>query len=554
MKKQLPLRPNLEQLKNQAKAILRGQRVANPHILRQIQEHHLRWRKSTETEIANARFTLADAQLVIANQYGFETWAKLKRHVQLERATEPTEASVNRVREAAGRGDLALLGALLDADPGLINEPGGPGVRTALHQAVFGNQEAAVRLLLDRGADPNIRCEGDNATPLHFAAEKQHFPIIRLLIEHGADPIGEGDYHELGVIGWATAWEYLQADRELVEYLLAQGARHNIFSAVAMGAVEVIKDLVKQSRSELERRMDLANKRRMPLHLAVVKRQTDALQALLDLGANTESLDEAGFTPLDEAALRGETAIVQVLLDRGAKVRLPAAIALERNGDVERLLRRNPDSLKPGNRWGNLIVRASEVASGPVIEAVIRAGASVDVRDDPKTSVDSTWGYTPLHAAAFRGNMSAVEVLLKRGASVTVRDEKYHGSPAGWANHAGHTGVRDLILQGPVDIMEAVENGLVERVAAILEEDADALNRPFSSYPLFPLYADGWYTPLVFAVVCGQETTARVLLERGADINVQSPDGRSLQQIAKERGSESIRALLKRYEMGARET
>jgi ankyrin repeat protein len=159
--------------------------------------------------------------------------------------------------------------------------------------------------------------------------------------------------------------------------------------------------------------------------------------------------------------------------------------------------------------------------------------------------VDSTWGYTPLHAVASRGNISAAAVLLKHGASVTVREEKYHGTPAGWANYGGHTGVRDLILQGPVDIMEAVENGLVERIAAILEEDADALNRPFSEYPLFPLYAHGWYTPLVFAVVCGQEKTARVLLERGADINVQSPDGRSLQQIAREQGSESIGALLK---------
>ena len=546
MKKSLPSRPNLEQLKNQAKTILRGQRAANPQILREIQEHHPRWRKSPAAEIGNARFTLTDAQLVIANQYGFETWAKLKSHLQLRQPTEPTEASVNRVREAAGRGDLALLNKLLDADPGLINEPGGPGVRTALHQAVFGNQEAAVRLLLERGADPNIRCEGDNATPLHFAAEKQHFPIIRLLIEHGADPIAEGDYHELGVIGWATAWEYVDANRELVEYLLAHGARHNIFSAVATGAVEVIKDLVRRSLPELERRMDLVNKRRMPLHLAVVKKQMEGLQVLLDLGANTESLDEAGFTPLDEAALRGETAMAQVLLDRGAKVRLPAAIAMERNGDIQRLLRRSPESLKPGNRWGNLIVRASELASGPVIEALIRAGASVNIRDDPKTSVDSTWGYTPLHAAAFRGNMSAAAALLKHGASVTARDEKYHGTPAGWANYAGHVEVRDLILQGPVDIMEAVENGLVERILAILEEDADALNRPFHEYPLFPLYAEGWYTPLAFAVVRGQEKAARLLLDRGADIKVRAPDGRSLHQIAQEQGAENIGALLKR--------
>ena len=545
MKKQLPSRPNLEQLKNQAKTILRGHRAANPDTLKQIQEHHPRWRKSSEAAIRTARFTLSEAQLVVANEYGFETWAKLKAHVQHHESPLMSQASVNALREAAGRGDIALVNKLLDAQPSLINEPGGPGVRTSLHQAVFGRQEATVSLLLERGADPNIRCEGDNATPLHFAAEKQLLPIIRLLIEHGADPVGEGDYHELGVIGWATAWDYVHADREIVDYLLAHGAHHNIFSAVAMGEVEIIRQLIARSPADLERRMDLANKRRMPLHLAVVKKQPASLAALLDLGANTESLDEAGFTALDEAALRGETAMAQTLLDRGAKVRLPAAIALERTRDVDKLLRRDPEILKPGNRWGNLIVRASELAPGLVIEALIRAGASVDVRDDPKTAVDSTSGYTPLHAAAFHGNISAASVLLKHGADVRVREEKYHGTPAGWADYAGHTEVRDLILRGPVDIMEAVENRLTERILAILAQDAEALHRPFSAYPLYPLYAEGWYTPLAFAVIRGSTEIVRLLLDHGADAAIHSPDGRRLYEIAQEKGLEQIAALLK---------
>src|SRR5262249_51165083 len=151
----------------------------------------------------------------------------------------------------------------------------------------------------------------------------------------------------------------------------------------------------------------------------------------------------------------------QTLLDRGAKVRLPAAIALDRTRDINNLLRNDPECLKPGNRWGNLIVRASEQASGTVVERLIRAGASVDVRDNAMTAVDRTSGYTPLHAAAFRGNMDAVRVLLRHGANVRAREETYHGTPAGWANYAGHTQVRDLILQGPVDIKEAVEFGLI---------------------------------------------------------------------------------------------
>lgn len=545
MKKQLPSRPNLEQLKKQAKLVLKGHQAANPEMLRRIQEHHPRWRKSSEAGIQHVKFTLSDAQLVIASEYGFETWAKLKTHIRLHAAPPASETDMNSLRDAAGRGDLNQLKAMLDAHPELVNEPGGPGVRTALHHAVFGKQDAAVKLLLERGADPNFRCEGDNATPLHFAAEKQLFSIIRMLIEHGSDPIGDGDYHELGVMGWATAWDYLRnPSREIVDYLLAHGGRHNISSAVAMGEVETMRKLAAQSPADLERRMDLTNRRRMPLHLAVVKKQPGPLLALLELGANVESLDEAGFTALDEAALRGETAMVQILLGHGAKVRLPAAIALGRTRDVERLLLRDPQILKPGNRWGNLIVRASEQSGGDVIEALIRAGASVDVRDDPKTAVDSTSGYTPLHAAAFQGNMSAVAVLLRHGANVCVREEKYHGTPAGWADYAGHKEVRDLILRGPVDMIEAIQYGLKQRILAILAQDPDALDRPFSAYTLYGFDAKGWYTPLAFAVVKGAADTVRLLLEQGADAGLRSPEGHTLQEIAAQHGHPEVAALL----------
>jgi ankyrin repeat protein len=544
MPKQLPARPNLEQLKKQAKLILKGHKEADPQTLKRIQEHHPRWRKSSEAALQKARFTLADAQLVLANEYGFATWAKLKAHVLLHE-TAPSSEGVKALRDAAGRGDLQQLKALLDAHSELINETGGAGVRTALHEAVGGRHEAAVKLLLERGADPNIRCEGDNAMPLHFACEKQDFPIIRLLIEHGADPIGENDYHELGVIGWACAWDSIPANKQIVDYLLAHGARHNMYSAVAMGEVKIIRELAFKSPADLERRMELASRRRMPLHLAVVKRQEESLATLLDLGVNMESLDEAGLTALDQAAFSGETALAQILLDRGSKVRLPAAIALERTADIEKLLRRDPDALKPGNRWGTLIVHAAERSPGRVIDALIRAGADVNVYDDKKTAIDSAGRFTPLHAAAWYGNMSAATALLKHGANVAVREDKWHGTPAGWAAYAGHNEVRDLILKGPVDMMEALDFGLTARIAAILEEDPDALNRPYSAYPLYPLYTEGWYTPLAYAAIRGDIETIRLLLDRGADETLRSPDGRSLLEVAKEKGYAEVAAVLK---------
>lgn len=544
MSRQLPPRPNLEQLRKQAKTLLKRQQAADPEVLARIRESHSRWRNLSHEQISASPFTLVDAQLVIAAEYGFASWFRLQSHVKMLEAAGTAAEAVASLRDAAGKGDIPRLSALLDAHPDLIDERGGEGVRTALHQAVFGNSEAAVKLLLERGASPNVRCEGDNAYPLHFAVEKNRVPIVHLLVEHGADTVGEGDYHELGVIGWATAWPYIHPDPKTVAYLLAHGARHNIFSAVSMGDIATVRDLIARQPADLERRMNGERMRPMPLHLAVIKRQPAVVRTLLELGANTESVDEAGFTPLDHAAMLGSSEMVSILMDAGARLRLPAAAALGRDADVARLLSQDPDALQPGCRWGNLIIRASEHGSAAMVETLLRNGALVNIRDNPKTSVDNTAGYTPLHAAAWNGNLSVIPVLLNHGADVCAREEKYHGTPAGWADYAGHKEARDLILRGPIDIIEAIQYDLIERVKAVLEEDPAALHRPFRDYGQFPWDAEAWHTPLAYAVVRGREDIVRLLIDRGADATLRSPEGRTLSQIAEKAGHREIGRIL----------
>ncbi len=82
MSKSFPARPSLEQLKKQAKELLKFHKSGDPDGIRRIQENHPDWNKRPPEELRAARFTLADAQLVIAREYGCASWPKLKTQVK----------------------------------------------------------------------------------------------------------------------------------------------------------------------------------------------------------------------------------------------------------------------------------------------------------------------------------------------------------------------------------------------------------------------------------------------------------------------------------------
>jgi hypothetical protein len=83
-----------------------------------------------------------------------------------------------------------------------------------------------VRTLLARGADPNVRDEGDNAYPIHFAAERGELAIVELLVEHGADPMGAGTDHLLDAVGWTVCFDYA-THVDVARYLLAAAAERD---------------------------------------------------------------------------------------------------------------------------------------------------------------------------------------------------------------------------------------------------------------------------------------------------------------------------------------
>jgi ankyrin repeat protein len=292
----LPDRASLEYLKKLAKERLRDLRRTDPHA------------------------RLAAAQLAVARDHGFPSWRDLKAEVDRRRSP-----AVEAFFAACAAGDIAALRDLTTRDPALVREH--RDGTTGLHLAA--RHPDAVRLLLDRGADPNARDVGDNALPLHFAAGGAPLESVRALLDAGSDVHGVGDVHRLDVIGWATV--FAEARRDVVHLLLERGARHHVFSAIALGDLDVLQSVIEDDPNAIRRRLSRFEQEQTAVHYVIAPadglvgglfRTGDhyrTLELLIELGADLEARDAKGRTPLAVAMLRGDREAMRLLHAAGAK-------------------------------------------------------------------------------------------------------------------------------------------------------------------------------------------------------------------------------------------
>jgi ankyrin repeat protein len=293
------------------------------------------------------------------------------------------------------------------ADPHAFTLGHGDWKLTALYRASERGNAGIVKLLLERGANPN---DGESA---YHAAEHNHRDVLELLLAHGAEISAAHQPWNNTVLYFLCGYlDGLPGVREAtlgMEWLLEHGADPNVPSY---------------------------EHRSTPLHaIATQRRSADVARMFLSHGADPRRARADGRTPYELAMRAGNVAVAEALRDAGGAVEtlrpvdaVLAACAAGDDASARRRLDTDPSLRETFLRdEPDALIHAGETGTAAVVPVLVSLGYDLG-RESPH-------GGTALHWAAWRGYVDVVRALIAAGAPINPRDCTYGSSPIAWASH-----------------------------------------------------------------------------------------------------------------------
>jgi len=477
-RRSLPDRPDLEQQKRQAKELLQAFTAGDAEAQARVR-----------AELPDKRqIVLADAQYVLAREYGFTNWAALKEHIDSHADSGAT--LLERVHTAFRRRDAAAVRRLLLQHPELrarINDPlfafNSPAI------VAFSDDARMVEVLLELGADPNRRSEwwaggfhplhgatgeaaekliaagslpdacaaahldrpdllgrliaddpgrvhergGDGKTPLHFAESKA---VVDLLLDAGADIDARDVDHRSTAAEWMLDRTRGAGRFDLARYLVDRGASADVFLAAALGLTDTVRRMLQANPALMDLRTGQGEYGEQPPSSYHIYFWT--------IGANR--------SPLDVAAQFKQSDALEAMMSFASP--LHRLLAAARRGDGEgarEVVRRHPGtvaSMTP--RDHRTITDAAWAGDARAVALMVELGF------DPRTPGHDSG--TALHCAAWEGSPATAAALLRHPdarALVALKDTHYGATPLGWCCHGSlhgnrdhdHAGVARLLLE-----------------------------------------------------------------------------------------------------------
>ena len=457
---ELPARPSLDHLRREARDLLRAAQAGDPAAVGRIRA-------------VSAVPTLASAQLALAREYGFASWARLKAEVEarttdLARQAEAfCEASIRDWTGRAARmlaatpelagynfatavilGDAARMRVEIARDPGLATRVDARTGWTPLHAACASKWNRldpartdgladVARLLLDAGADPNGRApgrpgRGGGWTPLRCAvAGAANPPVIALLLDRGAVP-GQDDLYLAGFGG---------DDHESLRLLLRHAgdvawvAEKALAAPVSLNDTEGVRILLAAGADPRRYHDDDGEPAAAVFAAVQAGCSAELIELLLAHDADPDQPGPDGRSPHTLATVHGRADLAELLRRYGATDdtteadQFVAALQRADQAAVAEQLARDPGlpARISEEQQAAALIRAAETGHSAALTLMLDLGFPVDAHDGGND------GATALHAAAYHGSEEAVRLLLARGADLEARDSTYDSPPLDWA-------------------------------------------------------------------------------------------------------------------------
>jgi ankyrin repeat protein len=508
--RELPARPNLEHLKNQARILLRQALASDGPATARVAAFGI----TTTTP------KLADALHVIAREYGFDTWPALKLHIDVA-SEEPVEA---------------LTAAIKANNPSLVRDVlvRHPSLKSRINEPL-----------------PNYSFD---TPPIVAAVQKENREIIDLLLNAGADVNQRTRW-------WAGSFGVLDcASSGLADYLISRGAVIDIHAAARLGKIDHVRELLAADPQLVDAR---GGDGQLPLHFAAT---VEIAALLLDHGANINARDidhestAAQYMSCSRQYLEWREPyrhdVARFLISRGAHTDILMASAIGDLALVERILNHDPETIRTtvseryfpkldpksggsiynfGFGWTKSphmvahqfqhpevfallmqrspnwlrLINAAEVCDEPYFQRILidhpqlfqklstnaaRRIIGVALRNNTRAAhqlLSAGWpagaamdnGQTALHFAAWHGNVEMVRDLITHNAPVNVFEAEHGGSPLAWALHGSlHSWEREkgdypavtraLLIAGAAIPKPERPLEAAEEVLAIIEQHA----------------------------------------------------------------------------------
>ena len=281
------------------------------------------------------------------------------------------------------------------ADPNGIGPAGlGGYYGTPLNAATVRHELDIMKVLLDKGADPNIRGNKNGWTALQLACLYSRREAFNILIEHNPDINAHGPY---GTPLQAAAYS---GDKPLVRELLHRGADLEVCNQGRYGH---------------------------SLQSAAIRAREDVVRFLIKQGAKIYIKGGRFGTVLQAASIRCSKALVDFLLHKGCKIdeqggryrtALQAACAAGNTPVVLTLLEHKANVNIKGGRFGSALQAVCVAGDPDTVRMLVERGADVNI--------DGGYYGSPGDAAACHGNIDVLKYLIKEMGVARTTVERRH--------------------------------------------------------------------------------------------------------------------------------